>query len=45
MFGYGSEAELVGNNVKMLVPPAHVANHDHYVENFLEHGNERIVRE
>jgi PAS domain S-box-containing protein len=42
MFGY-SAAEMVGQNVKMLMPPPHRAEHDAYLRRFFESGKTRIL--
>ena len=42
MFGYKRE-EVLGNNVKMLVPIAHRSNHDQYVENNINTGVNKVV--
>ncbi|WP_343825092.1 MHYT domain-containing protein [Psychrosphaera haliotis] len=38
-----SEAELVGNNVKMLVPEPFRSGHDGYIQRYLETGEARII--
>ena len=45
MFGYQSEADLLGQNVKILVPPPHSASHDRYVASFFHDGNEAMVKD
>lgn len=42
LFGY-SEAELIGKNVKVLVPPPHHDEHDHYIQHYLETGQGKII--
>ncbi len=42
MFGY-SKAELLGRNVKLLVPEPHQSLHDHYVQHYLETGQGKII--
>jgi len=42
MFGYTRE-EVMGKNVKMIVPPAHRANHDNYVESNINTGVNKVV--
>ncbi|XOV93495.1 MAG: PAS domain S-box protein [Bacteroidota bacterium] len=42
MFGYSRE-EVIGQNVKMLVPIEHRQNHDSYVENNQRTGNNKVV--
>lgn len=42
IFGYGSD-EVIGKNVKMLMPDPFHREHDQYIENFLETGNKKII--
>lgn len=42
MFGYTS-AELVGQNIKLLMPPPHRDEHDSYLQRYHETGQERIL--
>lgn len=42
MLGY-SEAELLGENVNMLMPPEFRMHHDRYIENYLKSGEKRII--
>lgn len=42
MFGY-SEAELVGKNVKVLMPPPDRERHDQYLTNYLTTGKRKII--
>lgn len=42
IFGY-SEAEVVGQNVKMLMPHHHRVRHDAYIRNYLETGERKII--
>lgn len=42
MFGYNRD-ELVGQNVKMLMPPPYSAGHDTYLANYLRTGISRII--
>jgi two-component system, LuxR family, sensor kinase FixL len=42
MFGY-SEDELVGNNVKMLIPFPYNIHHDNYIRNYLKTGEKKII--
>ena len=42
MFGY-SEAEVVGENVAMLMPSPDRERHDHYLESYLETGQRKII--
>ena len=42
MFGY-EEEELIGNNVKILVPEPHHSAHDSYLSRYLESRTPRIV--
>lgn len=43
LFGYRRE-ELVGNNVKMLMPSPHRENHDGYLERYLSTGVAKVLR-
>lgn len=42
MFGY-SRDEVMGQNVKMIVPTAHRANHDTYINNNIKTGEDKVV--
>lgn len=42
MFGY-SEAELLGQNVKMLMPPYYRARHDGYLSDYVNFGKSRLI--
>jgi len=42
IFGY-SEAEVVGCNVKMLMPPSQADHHDGYLRSYLETGEKKII--
>ena len=42
MFGYG-EAEVVGENVSMLMPSPHRERHDAYLEHYRDTGVRRII--
>jgi PAS domain S-box-containing protein len=42
LFGY-EESELLGQNVRILAPPAHVDAHDGYINRYLETHEARIV--
>ncbi len=42
LFGY-SEAEVVGANVEILMPPSDAARHDRYIAHYRETGERRII--
>jgi len=42
MFGYAAE-ELIGQNVKMLMPPPYQAEHDSYLERYRQTGEKHII--
>lgn len=42
MFGYSPE-ELIGQNVKMLMPAPHTQEHDDYIRRYLDSGVARII--
>jgi two-component system sensor kinase FixL len=42
LFGY-SAAELIGKNVRMLMPSPYRENHDRYLERYLRTGEKRII--
>lgn len=42
MFGY-SEAELLGENLKILMPAGQAARHDEYMSRYLRTGEKRII--
>jgi len=42
MFGYSLE-EVMGQNVKMIVPIEHRENHDHYIDNNINTGVNKVV--
>jgi two-component system, LuxR family, sensor kinase FixL len=42
LFGYG-HAELVGKNVKMLMPSPYREQHDGYIDHYLRTGERRII--
>jgi two-component system sensor kinase FixL len=42
MFGW-SAAEVIGNNVKMIMPPGYAREHDTYIRNYLSTGVPKII--
>lgn len=42
LFGYAA-GEVIGRNVKMLMPSPHAENHDGYLERYLSTGEKRII--
>lgn len=42
LFGYAGE-ELLGRNVKLLMPPAYAERHDDYLNHYLETGEKHII--
>ncbi len=42
LFGYTSR-ELIGNNVKILMPEPHQSRHDEYIKRYLETGVPRVI--
>ena len=42
MFGYDS-SEVIGNNIKMLMPEPHKRNHANYVQDYLDTGKGKII--
>jgi PAS domain S-box-containing protein len=42
MFGYTSR-EVIGNNVKLLVPQPHKKRHNNYIRSYLKTGNAKII--
>ena len=42
IFGYAEE-ELIGKNIKMLMPAPFAENHDRYVKNYLKTGEKKII--
>ncbi len=42
MFGYEA-AEVIGNDITMLMPAPYAAEHHHYIDNYLRTGEKRII--
>jgi len=42
IFGYTAE-EIIGQNVKLLTPDEHRANHDNYLKNYLTTGIQKMI--
>lgn len=42
LFGYREE-ELIGENIKILMPSPHAENHDSYLQHYLDTGEKRII--
>mmetsp|Transcript_36938 Transcript_36938/g.59761 ORF Transcript_36938/g.59761 Transcript_36938/m.59761 type:complete len:337 (+) Transcript_36938:150-1160(+) len=43
LFGYSSPADVVGQNVKILMPPEVANVHDQYIRNYLETGQTHVI--
>ena len=42
LFGY-SQSEIIGENIRMLMPEPHSKNHDQYMNSYLETGKAKII--
>ena len=43
LFGYRSKADLIGNNVSILMPPQLAARHDSYLDRFERTGHSTLI--
>ncbi|MDH4275550.1 MAG: PAS domain S-box protein, partial [Gammaproteobacteria bacterium] len=41
-FGY-TQGELIGNNIKMLMPEPHASAHDNYLRDYIRTGHKKII--
>jgi two-component system, LuxR family, sensor kinase FixL len=42
LFGYAA-SEVIGNNIKLIMPPRYAVEHDSYISNYLATGERRII--
>lgn len=42
LFGYNS-GEVIGNNISMLMPEPYRSQHDHYIQRYLNTGQQKII--
>ena len=42
MFGY-TTAELIGNNISMLMTDNHAKHHNDYLKDYIEHGEKKVI--
>jgi PAS domain S-box-containing protein len=42
IFGY-KKSEIIGHNIKILMPDPHRTNHDQYISNYLKTGNAKLI--
>lgn len=43
IFGYENDEELIGKNIKVLMPPRDASKHDTYLNNYMKTGERHII--